>query len=576
MRPIPLLPLALLALAAAAIAAEPPPAARAAGAVAGITVLPDRAPDCSSLKAIAESVTRGCAVNDAKAIAIYNFMLLAFYHQPYASEDGGIPALKVITCYGWGVCGGTHAVQSALWRQLGWGWRFVGWPGHTTVEADYDGRWHYLDAFLKYYAWMPDGRGGRTIAGENDLKADKKGLIDDALVYDERRGCFYAKDDQFVLIDGKANWQAHDFLSCGDSMAGGIPALNRVGPAESWAGYDHADGGYSADVALVPGMALTSTWDALPDAWYWKGSGKPPAHSCPNYKDTRNNPGHGLVLEPYIDAKPARSWANGVLAFAPDLGDPACLASFVASDNARQEGRALVVATAGAPGSVVVRLASPYIFTRATGAAAGADAVEVSVDDGATWAAVDVADFGAAVKGRVAALVRIRFARALTALKLEAVVQNNPCVLPYLSPGRNTVAVSVADPAALGANHLVVTYAYRLGARTSSMEQLCEQGKRIAKQVDASWEPTVVAVQRSFTAKELPASFAIDCPTPIGRYPVYPRMLFVRREIVGPTGAPLPLPEGAVPATVAADQELMTLPNPFLVGTAPPGHAAER
>src|SRR4029079_659695 len=111
-------------------------------------------------------------------------------------------------------------------------------------------------------------------------------------------------------------------------------------------------------------------------------------------------------------------------------------------------------------------------------------AVEVSVDDGENWAPVDVADFGAAVKGRVAALVRIRFAQALTALKLEAVVQNNPCVLPYLSPGRNAVAVSVADPGALGANRLVVTYAYRLGSRTSSMEQLCEQGKRIAKQVD--------------------------------------------------------------------------------------------
>ena len=25
-----------------------------------------------------------------------------------------------------------------MWRELGWGWRFVGWNGHTTVEAKYD------------------------------------------------------------------------------------------------------------------------------------------------------------------------------------------------------------------------------------------------------------------------------------------------------------------------------------------------------------------------------------------------------------------------------------------------------
>ena len=48
-------------------------------------------------------------------------------------------------------------------------------------------------------------------------------------------------------------------------------------------------------------------------------------------------------------------------------------------------------------------------------------------------------------------------------MKLEAIVQNNSGALPYLSPGKNVVTVSVADPKALGDNRLVVTYAYRLG-----------------------------------------------------------------------------------------------------------------
>ena len=112
---------------------------KVAGTVSGIKVLPDKAPDCSSLKAIVESVTRGCKTNDEKAIAIYNFMRLTHYHRAYPSEAGGIPVLKEINCYGWSLCGGLHAEESALWREMGWNWRFVGWPGHTTVEAYYDG-----------------------------------------------------------------------------------------------------------------------------------------------------------------------------------------------------------------------------------------------------------------------------------------------------------------------------------------------------------------------------------------------------------------------------------------------------
>ncbi len=49
----------LILVAAASFDPRPAPAAGPTGAVRGIKVQPDRAPDCSSLKAIAESVTRG-------------------------------------------------------------------------------------------------------------------------------------------------------------------------------------------------------------------------------------------------------------------------------------------------------------------------------------------------------------------------------------------------------------------------------------------------------------------------------------------------------------------------------------
>jgi hypothetical protein len=306
--------------------------------VRGITILPDKAPDCSSLKAIVESVTRGCKTNDEKAIAVYNFMRLTHYHRAYPSEPGGIPVLKEINCYGWSLCGGLHAEQSALWRELGWKWRFVGWPGHTTVEAFYDGRWHYLDVFLKFYAWMPDANapGGRTIASQADLAANPQELLTDAFVLDPSRRVAYQIGNEFDLFGAKANWQAPAFLVCGDGLQGvitGVKKRNRVGPTPGWAGMRHATGDYSADVNLKPGFALTSSWDKVPGAWYWAGSKIEPCHTCGD-KEICNSPEKGPIAEPYLGPNwKSETYANGQLEFRPDLSHRDCLRSFEAVEN---------------------------------------------------------------------------------------------------------------------------------------------------------------------------------------------------------------------------------------------------
>ena len=543
------------------------------GLVKAIKVLPDKAPDCSTLKSIAETVTRDSRTNDEKAIAIYNFMLLAHYHRQYPSEKGGIPVLKEINTYGWSLCGGLHSEQSALWRELGWEWRFVGWSGHTTVEAKYDNRWHYLDAFLKFYAWMPDAGapGGRTIAGEDDLDKNAQTLIRDVFVLDKGRGAVYTKDNQFEIIGEKANWTAPAFLVCGDTLEGVIDGLKThkgAGASEGWGGISHATGSYSADVNLAPGYSLTNTWDSLADdGWFWAGSKIAPKHTCGN-KDLRNDPGHGMVMEPYYQH--VRSYCNGTLMFAPDFGNDALLKSLAAKENVKYENGALVPAEAGKPASVTVLLQSPYIMTKAAGAAEGADSLEISIDGGKSFKTADLKDFTDAVKGQVSALARISFKTALKSLKLEMLVQNSPGSLPYLSPGKNVVTVSAADPAALGDNKLVVTYAYAPGCRTKSFEQLCNEGKELAKQHNATWADTATVVQKVFTAKDLPAKFEIDVPTPKDKHPVYPRMLFVRREVISASSKPLPLPDKAQEPKMGPNDELKSLPNPFLIGTQPP------
>ena len=128
-------------------------------------------------------------------------------------------------------------------------------------------------------------------------------------------------------------------------------------------------------------------------------------------------------------------------------------------------------------------------------------------------------------------------------MRLEATVQHNRSVAPYLSPGKNVVTVSADDAKQLGDNKLVVTYAYQTGFRSKSFEEIAERDANVGQGLYATWSPTTTVVQKEFTAQNLPSNFTIDVPTPQGKYPVYPRMLFMRREIVPQNSKPLPLPE---------------------------------
>ncbi|MGH7174386.1 MAG: hypothetical protein ACRELF_12800, partial [Gemmataceae bacterium] len=532
------------------------------GRVRQIKVLADKAPDCSSLKAIVESVTRGCKSNDEKAIAIYNFMQLAHYHQNYPNEAGGLGALKEINVYGWSLCGGLHTVEASLWRELGWKWRYVGWsnPGHTTVEAQYDGRWHYLDSFLKFYTWRADAKapGGWTIAGEEDIKAHPA-LVSEGLVFDQARHVYYHKGDRFEKRDGKANWRAPSFLSCGDTPDGivsGVRSSNRAGSGTGWGGLKFDSPGYSTDINLSAGAALTLTWDAVKGASWWNGRKYVPGHGCGD-KDYRNCPSIGPILEPYNrTGGQRRSYANGTLLFAPNLGNDAFLKGLAAAENVKVVGGKLTPVDAGRPASITVSLQSPYIMTRASGHADGIDKAEISLDGGKTFRAVRLDDFSEQVGGRYACLLRLVFRKPLSAPRLEATVQCNRCALPYLSPGRNKITVGVADPKDLGDNRLVITYAYRTGLRNKSYEQIADAGAELARAHYSTWSAKPIVVQKVLTAKDLPATFDIDVPTPKGKHPAYPRMLFLRREVLAPGSKPLPLPEGSETPSPSRAEEL--------------------
>lgn len=544
---------------AAATAAQP------AALVKCIKVLPDKAPDCSSLKSIAESVTRGCKTNDERLIAIYNFMIISHYHRQY--PPGG-PSLLWFNNYGWSLCGGLAGLQSSLFKEMGW-------PGHNMAEAKYDGKWHWFDCFQKFYAWRPDpdAPGGRTIACQDDLAKDLKGLLTDSFLLDPARKVVYARNDRLEMAGDKLNWQAPAQLTCGDTLEGIVSAISkRKIDGENAGSWD--PGTYSGDVCLRPGFALTNTWDALlppEESWPLKDR-QAVGHTCGN-KDLRNDPANGPVFEPYFQR--TRSYSNGTLLCAPDFSSEAVLQSFLATENVKYSGGALLPAEAGKPASVTALLESPYLIMKATGTAESADTVAVSTD-GKSFAKADLKDFTSAVKNKWTAQVKIDFTTALKSLRLEAVVINNAGSLPFLSPGKNPVAVSVADPKALGENKLVVTCAYAPGYRSKSFEQLFDEGKYLFSQQSAKWADDPTVVQKTYSAKDLPATFDIDVSTPKDKYPVYPRMIFLRREVIAANAKPLPLPDKAQEPKPGPNDELKALPNPFLIGTQPPAGHVER
>jgi len=542
-----------------------------------VKVVNDRAPDCSSLKSIVDTVTRGCKTDDERVIAIYNFCRYNHYHHAYPTEPGGISALKFINVYGWGLCGGQHAVMSALWEAAGYKWRFRGWRGHTTVEVFYGGRWHYLDTFLKFYAWMPDPQspGGRTIADQESLKANPQ-WVTDALQMDAARKVLYLKDNRFDYAGDKVNWTAPAFLVCGDTISGvisGLKTSRNSGSPRGWGGMKFDDENYSTAVNLSPGYSLSLRWDKDDDAFYFRGRKQGPHHTCGD-KDYRNCPAIGPILEPYNALGRPRTWSNGTLTFKPNLGNDTFLADLKQADNVALRGGALHPKEPKQPGVLAIEMASPYVVAKATGKIVSEGAkIEVS-KDGQSYAAANLAELTPTVAGLYRYTIRVTFSKPITAIELTSVVQHNQEALPYLAPGRNKVTISADDSKPLGKNRLVVTYAYCLGSRSATPEDVFDRGAEIARAHYASWSSTPIVVQK--TIDRLPASLEIPVPTAKGKQPVYPRMLFLRRELLAPGQKPMAVPSPPSQPKVGPGQVLATLPDPWRIGAEPPPKMAKR
>ena len=264
-----------------------------------------------------------------------------------------------------------------------------------------------------------------------------------------------------------------------------------------------------------------------------------------------------------------RTWSNGTLVFQPDLRDDAFLKDLAEARNVAVEGGKLLPKTAGQPAVLTVEMSSPYVVAQASSQITGGEGLIAELsDDGKNWAPLDLATISQAVAGKYRYLVRLSFTQPITALNLTSILQHNQQALPYLAPGENTITVTADNPAALGDNRLAVTYAYCLGSRRDTPEQVFDAGGQMATDGHPSWSVTPVVVRT--IVDRLPATIHIPIPTPEGRQPVYPRMVFLRRELLAPGQAPAEAPAPPSTPSVKAGETLATLPNPWTMGVRPP------
>ena len=120
----------------------------------------------------------------------------------------------------------------------------------------------------------------------------------------------------------------------------------------------------------------------------------------------------------------------------------------------------------------------------------------------------------------------------------------------------------------------MVACAYCPGWRDRTPEEMFDRDAEIARAHYATWSETPVVVRRTIT--KLPATLEIPIPTPKGKQPVYPRMVFLRREVLAPGQEPAAVPAVPSEPKVGAGEFLAEVPNPWLIGTQPPKTAAER
>ena len=124
--------------------------------------------DWYDIKSMAAEITRGCATDEEKALAIWEWLLWRGY-QRAPMDESAINPVRAMNGYGYGICGHNAAWLKALCQAVGLQARVHELWGHTINEVFWDGKWHFLDSNVKVYYL---GRDNKTLASLEELEKD--------------------------------------------------------------------------------------------------------------------------------------------------------------------------------------------------------------------------------------------------------------------------------------------------------------------------------------------------------------------------------------------------------------------
>ena len=471
-------------------------AGSALGAVDGFKVTTDRTVDSSSLESIVADVVRlsGAKTNDEKGVALYGYLNQVLFHNAYPNEKGpqSVGPLKVINVYGWGLCGGEHTVMKSLFETAGWTVRYRGWDGHTTVEAQYDGKWHYYDIFLRAYFWTKDKK---SIAGQDDINSDP------SIVMDGQKDGRIPKDS---------------FLACGDDCPGIVAGcktskpLEPSKPEQGWASVTGRDVGYSPLLSLRSGGDVKLQWAGADNGMV--ADNTKGVHTCPGMKDIRNDPVLGPVFEHYG----TRNYSDGTFVYAPSFSKAGDLADIELTNAKAADGK--LAASGKGSATFKLNLSYPYASAKIEAIFDGEGKLSISSDGGKSWNPAAAGDVTPLVRQHYDVWVKAEFSTALKSFKLDAVVEHNRGAQPFLYNGKNSVTVSTKDNKVPANTVLVVTYAYQEATAPGKRGQYNGQGlaysdtKTVTKEITSlpftfdldvggNTPPKMVAYERALKSK---------------------------------------------------------------------------
>ena len=434
-------------------------------------------PDTRELKSVAGALyeSAGASTEREKAEAIWRYLLTdgrfvepgMFYHiagWAYEEPLGEVlDPLKLLNCYGFGLCYQDGPLLEALWEAGGFQdartW-FV--TGHTVAEVFFNGKYNMLDSDMLGFTTVGQGDPRELpIASVHQLENDKNIIMDKLLapnVIDSSKVVFpwYPADVRARAMGGYAGI----FTSKKDNW---LFPFNRFPQ------------GHSMDFLLRPGERMIRFYEPESEGLFYL----PYKKKGGAYREfPREIQQYDICTEdgPHSQ-KDARRWATGRIEYSPPLwrksayypvSAPGFNNNLLLPDNpqealARSEGKNTATAVFEMPSAYVLIDAEFALYAELAGAAHRVS-VETSTDMGRSWqfcgslkgpyagpwktaprvSATSEHGSQTAVSGRYGYLVRFTLSGPQPAgavrirdVKLTSLIQLNPRSLPGLGTGAN-------------------------------------------------------------------------------------------------------------------------------------------